>query len=60
MSIIRRFSFVVLSLTRHLYKEYESVQTTSGISGILSRSVTILKISDANTLRVTRLHLVEL
>ncbi|EFQ87031.1 hypothetical protein PTT_17595 [Pyrenophora teres f. teres 0-1] len=44
MSIIRRFSFVVLSLTRHSYKEYESVQTTSGISGIPSRSVTILNV----------------
>jgi hypothetical protein len=28
MSIIRRFSFVVLSLTKHLYSKYKSVQTT--------------------------------
>jgi hypothetical protein len=31
MSIIRRFSSVVLSLTKHLYSEYKSVQTTIGV-----------------------------
>jgi hypothetical protein len=28
ISIIRRFSFVIPSLTKHSYREYESVQTT--------------------------------
>jgi hypothetical protein len=44
MLSIRRFSFVVLSFTRHLYKEYESVQIIKGIAGILRRSVIILKV----------------
>ena len=76
MLIIRRFSFVVLSFTRHSYKEYKSVQITRGIKGSLICSVTILsvvaiampmlkllttlQISKASTLRVTRLHFVEL
>ncbi|KAF1972277.1 hypothetical protein BU23DRAFT_468511 [Bimuria novae-zelandiae CBS 107.79] len=76
MSIIRRFSFVVPSLTRHSYSEYKSVHTTSGIDGRPRRSVLILSIvkiaivilmlliilyvSNARTLLVTRLHLVKL
>jgi hypothetical protein len=28
MLIIRRFSFVILSLTKHSYNKYKSVQTT--------------------------------
>ncbi|KAF1978696.1 hypothetical protein BU23DRAFT_449945 [Bimuria novae-zelandiae CBS 107.79] len=76
MSIIRRFSFVVPSLTRHLYSEYKSVHTTSGIDGRPRRSViilsiikiatailtplTMLYISNTKTLLVTRLHLVKL
>jgi hypothetical protein len=31
MSIIRRFSFIVLSLTKHLYNKYKLVQTTIGV-----------------------------
>jgi hypothetical protein len=31
--IIRRFSYVILSLTKHSYNEYESVQTTIGVCG---------------------------
>ncbi|KAF1967818.1 hypothetical protein BU23DRAFT_482252 [Bimuria novae-zelandiae CBS 107.79] len=61
MSIIRRFSFVVPSLTRHSYSEYKSVHTTSGIDTIaMSTPLTILYISNARTLLVTRLHLVKL
>ncbi|OCK87077.1 uncharacterized protein K441DRAFT_596092, partial [Cenococcum geophilum 1.58] len=64
--IIRRFSFVLLSLTKYLYREYKLVYTIIGIIGSLSRSViiltvvpiaiailtplTILYISDARTL----------
>ena len=44
MSIIRRFLLVVLSLTRHLYREYKSVHTISGVSGRPSRSVIILRV----------------
>ncbi|KAF1975603.1 hypothetical protein BU23DRAFT_420465, partial [Bimuria novae-zelandiae CBS 107.79] len=44
MSIIRRFSFVVPSLTRHLYSKYESVYTTSGINSRPRRSVIILSV----------------
>ncbi|KAF1828149.1 hypothetical protein BDW02DRAFT_513118, partial [Decorospora gaudefroyi] len=58
--IIRRFSFVVLSFTRHLYREYKSMQIIKGIAGILRRSIIILKILEASTLYVTRLHFVEL
>ena len=76
MSIIRRFSLVVPSLTKHLYKEKESVQIIVGILGTPSRSVIILSVEliakamsapatmlytlDASTLLVTRLLLVEL
>ncbi|KAF1357477.1 hypothetical protein EJ07DRAFT_41166, partial [Lizonia empirigonia] len=76
ISIISRFSAVVPSLTRHSYNEYESVHTISGIGGRPRRPVIILRVvriaiamstpltmpyvSDARTLRVTRLHLVEL
>jgi hypothetical protein len=31
ISIIRRFFSVILSLTKHLYNEYKSVQTTIGV-----------------------------
>ncbi|KAF1937412.1 hypothetical protein EJ02DRAFT_307257, partial [Clathrospora elynae] len=44
MSIIRRFSFVVPSFTRHSYKEYESVHTMSGMDGKPRRSVIILRV----------------
>ena len=76
ISIIRRFSLVVLSFTIQLYSEYESVQTTRGIRGSLSCVIiiwrvveieiailipaTILYNSEARTARVTLLHLVEL
>jgi hypothetical protein len=42
ISIIRRFSCVVPSLTKHSYNEYESVQTTIGVCGNPSCSVIIL------------------
>jgi hypothetical protein len=76
MSIIRRFLFVVPSLTRHFCSEYKSVHTTSGIDSRLRRPVIILSVvkiviamltpltmpyvSNARTLLVTRLHLVKL
>ncbi|KAF2824322.1 hypothetical protein CC86DRAFT_297265 [Ophiobolus disseminans] len=44
MSIIKRFFFVVPCFTRHLYREYESVQITRGIGGSPSHSVTILRV----------------
>ncbi|KAF1357494.1 hypothetical protein EJ07DRAFT_39148, partial [Lizonia empirigonia] len=44
MSIISRFSFVVPSLTRHSYSEYESVHTMSGMGGRPRRSVIILRV----------------
>jgi hypothetical protein len=44
MSIIRRFSLVVLSLTRHLYREYKFVHTISRVSGRPSRLVIILRV----------------
>jgi hypothetical protein len=44
MSIIRRFSLVVSSLTKHSYNEKESVQTIVSISGNLSCSVIILSV----------------
>ncbi|KAF1964739.1 hypothetical protein BU23DRAFT_427711, partial [Bimuria novae-zelandiae CBS 107.79] len=44
MSIIRRFLFVVPSLTRHSYSEYESVHTTSGIDDRPRRSIIILSV----------------
>jgi hypothetical protein len=40
MSIINRFSFVIPSLTRHLYKEYELVQIIIGIASSPSCSIT--------------------
>jgi hypothetical protein len=76
MSIIRRFLFVVLSLIRHSYNKYKSVHTTSRINSRPRRSViilsvvkiaiamsmplTMLYVSNARTLLVTRLHLVKL
>jgi hypothetical protein len=44
MSIIRRFSLVVLSLTRHLYREYKSVHIIRRVGGRPSRSVIILRV----------------
>jgi hypothetical protein len=44
MLIIRRFSLVVPSLTKHLYNKKESVQTIVGIAGNLSCFVIILSI----------------
>ncbi|KAF1964316.1 hypothetical protein BU23DRAFT_492976 [Bimuria novae-zelandiae CBS 107.79] len=60
MLIIRRFSLVVLSFTRHSYREYKSIQTTKRTAGRLRRSIIIYKILEASTLRVTRLHFVKL
>ncbi|KAF1971234.1 hypothetical protein BU23DRAFT_471364, partial [Bimuria novae-zelandiae CBS 107.79] len=74
--IIRRFSFVVPSLTRHLYSEYKSIYITSRIDGrprrfiiilsvvkiaiVILTLLTILYISNTRTLLVTRLYLVKL
>ncbi|KAF1978914.1 hypothetical protein BU23DRAFT_449213, partial [Bimuria novae-zelandiae CBS 107.79] len=58
--IIRRFSLVVLSFTRHSYREYKSIQMTKGTAGRLRRSIIIYKILEASTLYVTRLHFVKL
>ncbi len=71
MLIINRFSFVILSLTRHLYKEYESVYIIISIASSSSYSITftiiklivyaklapatILYISNTSTLLVTLL-----
>jgi hypothetical protein len=44
MLIIRRFSLVVPSLTRHFYREYKSVHTISRVSGRPSRLVIILRV----------------
>jgi hypothetical protein len=44
MSIVRRFSLVVLNLTRHLYREYKFVQTISRVGGRPSRLVIILRV----------------
>jgi hypothetical protein len=44
MSIIRRFSLVVPSLTKHLYNKKESVQTIVGIASNSSCSVIILSV----------------
>ncbi|KAF1969099.1 hypothetical protein BU23DRAFT_478113 [Bimuria novae-zelandiae CBS 107.79] len=60
MLIIRRFSLVVLSFTRHSYREYESIQMTKGTTGRLRRSIIIYRILEASTLRVTRLHFIKL
>ncbi len=40
MLIMSRFSYIVPNLTRHLYSDFESVQTTSG-SSIPSALLTI-------------------
>jgi hypothetical protein len=42
MSIIKRFSSVVLSLTKHLYSEYKLVQTIIGVYRNLSYLLIIL------------------
>jgi hypothetical protein len=42
MLIIKRFSFVVLSLTKHLYNKYKSVQTTIRVCGNPSYLLIIL------------------
>ncbi|KAK1991047.1 hypothetical protein LX36DRAFT_646988 [Colletotrichum falcatum] len=57
---MRRFSFIVLSFTRHLYREYKSVQITVRIHRYPSQLVIIANISEARTLHVTLLHFVEL
>jgi hypothetical protein len=44
MLIIRRFSLVVLSLTKHLYNKKESVQTIVSIANNSSCFVIILSI----------------
>jgi hypothetical protein len=44
MLIIRRFSLVVLSLTKYLYNKKESVQTIVGIVSNSSCSVIILSV----------------
>ncbi len=75
MSIIKRFSIVISSLTKHSYNDLESEQMTIGICTSprtsmirpkvvlraipLSNSVIILYNSLANTDLVTRLHLVD-
>ena len=69
--IIRRFSCVVLSLTRQLYSDFELVQVTSGklilsillivalMAPVISKPYTIAYSSKASTLLVTLLHLME-
>jgi hypothetical protein len=42
MLIIRRFSFVILSLTKHLYNKYKSVQTIIRVYKNLSCLLIIL------------------
>lgn len=75
MSIISLFSLVDPSLTNHSYSDKESVQTISGIKGApscvtilfivilmtiaISTSFAIAYISEARTLLVTCLHLVD-
>jgi hypothetical protein len=44
MLIIRRFLLVVLSLTRHLYREYKSIHTISRVGGRPSCLVRILRV----------------
>ena len=70
-SIISRFSYIILNLTRHLYNNLESVQRTSGksISSTLliinftkapiSKPWVILYSFKAKTLLVTLLHLIK-
>ncbi|KAF1965113.1 hypothetical protein BU23DRAFT_490544, partial [Bimuria novae-zelandiae CBS 107.79] len=58
--IIRRFSLVVPSFTRHLYREYKSIQMTKGTAGRPRRSIIIYRILEASTLRVTRLYFIKL
>jgi hypothetical protein len=76
MSIIKRFSLVVLSLTIHSYKEKESVHITVKIASIFNYFIIRLRVieiditisipvvitysSEARTVRVTLLHFVEL
>jgi len=71
MSIIRRFSCVVPSLTRHSYSDLESVQRISGKS--IPSTLSIVNLTkapmskpwaipysfEAKTLLVTLLHLVK-
>jgi hypothetical protein len=44
MLIIRRFLLVVLSLTRHLYREYKFVHIIRRVGGRPSRLVIILRV----------------
>ena len=69
--IMRRFSCIVLSLTRQLYSDFELVQVTSGklilsillivalIAPIISKPYTIVYSSKASILLVTLLYLIE-
>ena len=69
--IIRRFSYIVLSLIRQLYSDFELVQVISGklilsillivalIVPAISKPYTIVYSSKASTLLVTLLYLIE-
>ena len=69
--IIRRFSYIVLSLTRQLYSDFGLVQVTSSklilsillivalIAPVISKPYTIVYSSKASTLLVTLLYLIE-
>jgi hypothetical protein len=72
MSIIRRFSYVVPSFTRHSYSDLESVHSARGkflicsinsivylIEALVSKPWAIPYNSDTSTLRVMRLHFVD-
>jgi hypothetical protein len=70
---MRRFSCIVLSLMRHLYRLFESVHITSGSGLVRCKSCVRVDliaaaalnlfarvyVSEASTLRVIFLHLVE-
>jgi hypothetical protein len=70
-SIMSRFSCVVPSFTRHSYKDFEFIQTTSGRSisralstvdltaALISKPCAMPYSSEASTLRVTLLHFVD-
>ena len=69
--IIRRFSYVIPSLIRQSYSDFELVQVTSGrlilsillivalIVPVISKPYTIVYSSEASTLLVTLLYLIE-
>ena len=72
-SIIRRFSCIVPSLTRHLYRLFKSVQTISSngsvrcrscvrvdlIAAAVSNLLASAYVSKPSTLRIIRLHFVD-